>query len=559
MTTGSTGLVDGLRADVEASLDALTAGARRWAARSLAERRRLLLATRRAVGDTAADWVRAACAIKGIDERLAGEEWLSGPYAALTAIDAYAESLRALDGGRSPVDGFHPVDAPGGRRAVRVLPHALADRLLLSGHRVDVWFPPGVGDEQIRATAGLAQRGPDHRGGVGVVLGAGNVTAIPPLDALYELLAHGRAALVKLNPLTDPMLPVLRRAFAPLIEADVLRVHADGGLGPYLVGHRAVDHIHLTGSAATYDAVVSGSAERKARGDRLISTPVTAELGGVSPIIVVPGRWSAADLRHQAEHVATMRLHNNGYNCIAGQVLIVAADWPQRSAFLAQVRAAMARAPHRRDYYPGSATRVREAVDTHSAVIDLDGRLVLTGIVAGDPALHTEYFGPVLAVTELPGAGADYLRRAVHFANTDIAGTLGANIIALPEQVRTGSFQRAVAELRYGAIGVNAWTGFAFLTARAPWGAFPGADDTSSGISIVHNALLLDGPERTVATGPFRPLPRSLGHGEPSLMPRPPWFVTHQAAAPTSSRLTQYAADPRWWRIPGIMATALRG
>lgn len=559
MGTGTIDEVDNARAAADASLEALAAGARRWSARTLAERRRLLLATQRAVGDCAADWVRAACAIKGIDERLAGEEWLSGPYAALTALAAYAETLQALAGGRSPVDGFDLVDAPGGRRAVRVLPHAAADRLLLSGHRVDVWFPPGVGDAQIRATAGLAQRDPGRRGGVGVVLGAGNVTAIPPLDALYELLAHGRACMVKLNPLTDPLLPVLRRAFAPLIDADVLRVHADGGLGPYLVGHRAVDHIHLTGSASTYDTVVYGSAERKARDDRLISTPVTAELGGVSPIIVVPGRWSAADLRHQAEHVATMRLHNNGYNCIAGQVLIAPADWPQRAEFLAQVQAAMARAPHRPDYYPGSAARVRAAADTHSAVTDLDGRLVLPGIVAGDPALHTEYFAPVLAIVELPGTGIDYLRRAVDVANTDLAGTLGANIIALPAQVRTGSFQRALADLRYGGIGVNTWTGFAFLTARAPWGAFPGGDDTSSGVGVVHNALLLDGPERTVATGPFRPLPRSLGHGEPSLMPRPPWFVTHRAAALTSARLTRYAAEPRWSRVPGILASALRG
>jgi aldehyde dehydrogenase (NAD(P)+) len=514
-----TGTVDGVgnaRATADASLDRLATGAGRWAARNLAERGRLLLATHRAVGDTAVDWVRVACAIKGIDERLAGEEWLSGPYAALTALAAYAETLQALEGGRSPVDGFDLVDAPGGRRAVRVLPHAAADRLLLSGHRVDVWFPPGVGDEQIRATAGLAQRDPDRRGGVGVVLGAGNVTAIAPLDALYGLLAHGRASLVKLNPITDPLLPVLRRAFAPLIDADALRVHADDGLGPYLVGHRAVDQIHLTGSAATYDTVVHGSVERKARGDKLISAPITAELGGVSPIIVVPGRWAAADLRHQAEHVATMRLHNNGYNCIAGQVLIVAADWAQRAEFMAEVQAAMARAPHRRDYYPGSAARVRAAADTHSAVSDLDGRLVLPGIVAGDRALRTEYFAPVLAIVELPGAGIDYLRRAVDFANTDLVGTLGANIIALPAQVRTGSFQRAVADLRYGAIGVNAWTGFAFMTARAPWGAFPGGGDTSSGVGIVHNALLLDGPERTVATGPFRPLPRSLGHGEPA-------------------------------------------
>lgn len=558
MTTGTTGVDDDVRADVDASLGALTAGARRWAARDLAERRRLLLATRRSVGGAAADWVRVACAIKGIDDRLAGEEWLTGPYAALTALTGYAESLDELGGGRSPAGRFDIVDAPGGRRAVRVLPHTAADRLLLSGHRIDVWFPPGVGDGQIRESAGLAQRDPTRSGGVGLVLGAGNITSIAPLDALYELLANGRAALVKLNPIAGPLLPVLRRAFGPLIDADVLRVHADDRLGPYLVGHRGIDHIHLTGSRSTYDTVVYGSAERKALGDRMIQTPVTAELGGVSPVIVVPGRWSAADLRHQAEHVATMRLHNNGYNCIAGQVLVVSADWPQLAEFRAEIEAAIERAPRRAAYYPGSADRLREAADSHPRVTELAGRLVLTGIVPGDPALRTEYFAPVLAVSELPGTGIDFLHRAVDFANAELAGTLGANILALPAQVRTASFQRALAGLRYGAIGVNAWTGVAFLTARAPWGAFPD-DDAVSGVGIVHNALLLDGPERAIATGPFRPLPRSLTHGEASVLPRPPWYVTHRKASPVSSRLTRYAADPRWWRIPRIMSAALRG
>lgn len=558
MTTGTAAAVIDPRAAADTSIGALTSGARRWAGRGLAERRQLLLATRRAVGEAAADWVRTACAIKGTDERLAGEEWSTGPYAALTALDAYADTLQALDGGRGPVDRFDIVDAPGGRRAVRVLPHTGSDRLLLSGLRVDVWFAPGIGDEQIRASAGLAQRNPTRNGGVGLVLGAGNITAIPPLDALYELLAFGRAALIKLNPITGPLLPVLRRAFAPLIAADVLRILADDGLGPYLAGHRGVDHIHLTGSGATYDAVVYGSAERKARGDRATGIPVTAELGGVSPVIVVPGRWAAADLRHQAEHVATMRLHNNGYNCIAGQVLVVSTDWPQRAEFLAQVQAAVARAPRRPAYYPGSAGRVRAAADTHSTVTDLDGRLVLPGIVAGDPALRTEYFAPVLAVTDLPGTGIGYLRRAVDFVNAELAGTLGANVLALPTQARTAAFRGAVADLRYGAIGVNAWTGIAFLTARAPWGAFPGGNGTS-GVGIVHNALLLDGPERTVATGPFRRLPRSLPHGEASVMPRPPWYVSHRTAAGTMSRFTRYAADPRWWRIPGILASALRG
>ena len=533
----------------------------------------MLLRTHRTVAEHATEWARTACAIKGIDPdgALAGEEWLSGPYAVLGALAAYAATVDALLRGRGPLDGFPIVDAPGGRRAVRVLPRDRSDRLLLSGLRADVWFPPGVGDDRIRRTAGLAQLDPTRNGGVGLVLGAGNITSIPPLDVLDQLLAHGRACLLKLNPITGPLLPVFRSALAPLVEAGLLRVHADEGLGPYLVRHRAVQHIHLTGSSATYHAILHGSDRSE---DAVIRTPVTAELGGVAPIVVVPGAWSAADLRHQAEHVATMRLHNNGYNCIAGQVLVLSADWPQRAAFLDEVRAAMLRAPRRPDYYPGSADRVHAAAQSHRGVIDLGGRLILTDLGPADPACRTEYFAPVLGVTVLPGTGLDFLRRAVDFANDRLAGTLGANIIALPQQVRTPSFRRTLVDLRYGTIGVNAWTGVGFLTARAPWGAYPDEtlteppdfddgggrpEDAGSGIGFVHNALLLDRPERTVVTGPFRVFPRSLLHGERSLLPRPPWFVGNRTATATCERLTRFAADPRWWRIPPILSSALRG
>ncbi|MEU8848066.1 hypothetical protein AB0C70_17875 [Streptomyces sp. NPDC048564] len=67
-------------------------------------------------------------------------------------------------------------------------------------------------------------------------------------------------------------------------------------------------------------------------------------------------------------------------------------------------------------------------------------------------------------------------------------------------------------------------------------GAFPGhtLDDVQSGgISVVHTALLLDGPERTVARSPLRPAPRSFLHGEPVMSPKPPWYVTDRTAATT--------------------------
>jgi hypothetical protein len=104
-------------------------------------------------------------------------------------------------------------------------------------------------------------------------------------------------------------------------------------------------------------------------------------------------------------------------------------------------------------------------------------------------------------------------------------------------------------------------TGVGDLTPRATWGAFPGhtLDDVQSGIGVVHNALLLADTERTVVTGPFRPSPRSVLHGEKSISPKPPWFVTNRTAATTGRRLTGFVARPRWRALPAIFASALCG
>ncbi len=572
----TTQVSDASTEQMDAALSDLTAGAERWAALDLGARRALLEALSTSIAAQATVWVEVAARIKGLPAHspLVGEEWLSGPYAVLTAVNALADTLLALEAGRSPVDGFSLGTAPGGRVTVKVLPHNIFDQLLLNGFTAEVWMQPGVTPDQTRSRAGLGQRTPTVGGGVGVVLGAGNITAIPPLDVLYELYAHNQVSMLKLNPVTDPLLPVFERAFAPLVEAGLLRIVTGGAdEGQYLVHHPSVGHVHITGSAASHDAIVFGpgleGAARRALVQRdaaepLLRKPITSELGGVSPIIVVPGEWSKADLKFQAEHVATQRLHNGGYNCIAGQGVLLSADWPQRQAFLTELRAALSGAPVRPAYYPGSDGRVDSAKASYPQAESLPGGRLLVQVPpsAGEKALITEYFAPVLAVTEIPGTGAAFLRAAVQLANELFAGTLGVNVLIAPRTLRAAgaAFDEALADLHYGAIAVNTWTGFAFLTARATWGAFPGASltDVQSGMGVVHNAMLLDGVERTVVRGPFRPSHRSLGAGF-TLSPRPPWFVTNKTAAVTGRRLTEFAARPGWAKLPGIFASALRG
>ncbi|OJV93518.1 MAG: aldehyde dehydrogenase [Microbacterium sp. 67-17] len=559
---------------LDAAIEELRAGTRTWSALTLTQRIRLLRSIRATVAVEAEEWALTAARSKGLDpgSPLVGEEWLTGPYATVVAIDAYIETLASLRVGASPLDHVRVGEAPGDRIRVHAFPTSAVDSLLVSGYTGEVWLRPGVTLADAQRRAGLGQLSAGESGGVGLVLGAGNITSIPVLDVLYELIAHNRVSILKINPTQDPLAPVFGRALAPLISLGLLRIVQGGGeVGAALTEHAGIDHVHITGAARTFETIVFGrTATGKRRARPRLSVPITAELGGVSPIIVVPGPWSDADLRFQAEHVATMRLHNSGHNCVAGQVVLLSAEWAQREQFLAEVESAMARAPQRPVWYPGAQARLAEVADTYPSAHWSSGHTRAVIAVGTDadptPIETTEYFAPALGVVTLPGNGQEFLDAAVEYANDRLTGTLGANLLIDPvtEAALGDGFENAIAELRYGTVAINTWTGVAFGIPTMPWGAYPGGtlDDVQSGIGVVHNALLLDDIERGVMRGPFRPFPRSagslVGAGTFSALPRPPWFVTSPGAADGGRLLTRFRIRPRLTTLLGILESAFR-
>jgi acyl-CoA reductase-like NAD-dependent aldehyde dehydrogenase len=551
-------------ADIDRAIDTLHAKKDAWPAVGIPERIALLERSIDAVLEASEAWVADACRAKGIPEGSpqAGEEWLGGPITTVRNMRLLVEALK--HGGERPVPELSKHAS--GQTVARVFPASALDKLMMGGVTAEVWIEKGK-----EPTQGRIYR--DKRGGksaegkVSLVLGAGNVASIGPMDALYKLFAEDEVVILKTNPVNAYLGPHLERAMKPFVDGGYLRiVHGGAEVGAHIVGHAKVDTIHMTGSDRTHDAIVWGrdpaeQKRRKAANDPITQKPISSELGAVTPVLVVPGPWTEGDLEFQARHVASMVANNASFNCNAAKVLVVASGWAHKDAFVKRVRAALAKMPARKAYYPGAHDRYRGFLDRYPKAEKLGDETkevvpwtLLPDVPAeqGEYALTNEAFCGVLAVCELEADdAAGYLRRAVPFANDTVWGSLSCMVLCDPktEREHQAAVEQALADLRYGGIGYNAWAGLVYGMVVTTWGAFPGhpLDDIQSGRGVVHNAFLFDHPEKSIVRAPFR------------MSPTPLWFADHKTQAATARALCVMEAHPGFLKLPRLIANAVRG
>ncbi len=562
----------------DAALEDLNAAKDAWAQTSVKERIRILAQIKDNLMQVAEGWATIAARKKQLPEGspLEGEEWISGPYAVMAACNGLIQTLSEMDG-KAFLQHLPSRETATGQLAVKVVPHSLWDRLLLSGVTAEVWMQPGVTRDNLAENTASAYDTPanSRSGKVALVLGAGNIAAIAPLDCFQKLFLENQVVLLKMNPVNAYLTDYLNAALKPLIDRNALRiVTGDGADGAYLTTHPLVEEMHITGAGATHDAIVWGTGEEQAA-NKKAGTPkntrhFTSELGAVCPTIVVPGPWSKADIAFQAEHIATQKMHNSGFNCVACQVLVMPAEWDRKSALLDKVKGTIA-ASARLAYYPGAKDRLEDFADHSDQATAIDRGIAPACIVtpadvkADGYFARQEVFAPAMSVHEINENDPEaYLRAAVSYANDTLYGTLGGNILIHPRTLRKigkKRFEEIIAEFRYGTIAINAWTGLGFLLTVCPWGAFPGhtLDDVQSGIGSVHNTFMFDKPERTVVSAPFRPFPRNLMSGGLTLLPRPPWFVTNRRQHVVGRLLTRFQYKPGFLKLPRIFFNALRG
>src|SRR5258708_8367616 len=355
--------------EMDAAIQVLVEQKEVWVKVSASERVTLVETLIRDFASIAPRWVEVSLKAKGIspDSPLAGEEWAAGTWAIMKQLNQLRQSLvDIVDSGQPRLAGA-VTSRPDGQVVAPIFPQSVYDKLFFGGVSAEVWMEPEVTKEMLSTTQATIYQDKNHAGKVALVLGAGNVASIGPLDIVYKLFMEDQVVICKMNPVNAYLGPLIQECFHSLIEPGYLRIAYGGATeGAYLCNHPDVEEIHITGSDKTFDAIVFGTgpegARRKAEKTPQLSKRITGELGNVSPVIVVPGPWSQSDLSYQATHIATMLTNNAGFNCNATRVIIQHAAWSQRRDLLREIRETLSKVPLRDPYYPGAHERQQALV-----------------------------------------------------------------------------------------------------------------------------------------------------------------------------------------------------
>lgn len=253
----------------------------------------------------------------------------------------------------------------------------------------------------------------------------GVVGVIAPWNYPFQLavipaataLAGGNKVLIKPSEFTPRMAELLARLFADVYGEDEVAVVTGGPEVGKAFSELPFDHLFFTGSTAVGRHVARAAANNL--------TPVTLELGGKSPCVMMPD----ADPEKHAPLVAFGKFYSGGQTCVAPDYLLVPKG--QAMAFGEAIVAAARRAhpaPATDErytsiitdrHYQRLAAMIEEAKVSGLTVLtageaDADSRRIPPTVVMGpatDSRLMTEeIFGPILPILEY-----DNLDGAVRF------------------------------------------------------------------------------------------------------------------------------------------------
>ena len=240
--------------------------------------------------------------------------------------------------------------------------------------------------------------------GVVGIVSPWNYPLLLALGPLVDALAAGDRAMIKPSELTPAFSDLLRTIVAERFDAAQVAVVTGGPDVAAAFTRLPFDHLLFTGSTAVGRKVMAAAAENL--------TPVTLELGGKSPAIVLPG----SDLARVARSIAFGKFVNAGQTCIAPDYVLAPAADAERlaEAVLARAQAGWPDPASDPDYsgliterhHARLVAAVEEARDSGRRVLTAGyagpgRRMAPTVVLDPDPQsllMREEIFGPVLPV-----------------------------------------------------------------------------------------------------------------------------------------------------------------
>src|SRR5690348_1021860 len=185
--TGS--IVPSTHDEMDAAIATLQKHKQAWVKVTPSERIALVDALLRDFAAIAPRWVETAIQAKGIspDSPTVGEEWGASAWPVAKQLRQLRQALADIAASGQPKIPGPVSTRPGGQVVAQVFPQTTYDRLFFGGVTAEVWMEQGVTQEGLSATQATIYQNKNHEGKVALVLGAGNVASIGPLDIIYKL------------------------------------------------------------------------------------------------------------------------------------------------------------------------------------------------------------------------------------------------------------------------------------------------------------------------------------------------------------------------------------
>ena len=469
-----------------------------------------------------------------------GEEWIGGPFSSIYAIQYFIEYLQNDDG--LDINKFDDLN-----KSYKVFPTKNIEKLLFPFLEAEVRFGKNLNFDQINKYRGFSNRFENNKPKITLILGAGNVSSIPVLDALFHMIAYKSVIYLKLNPVNDYLYPIFTQIFEPFVSRGFMIItKGDMEASEYLTIHDGFQQTHLTGSNYTYENIVYGrTLSEKERSLKTLSKmnkkPITSELGNVTPIIVHPGNWSRSEIKHQAKKIVTAKLNNSGFNCIAAQVIVLPKGWKHTTKLKTDIKRYLRDIGDATSYYPGSIENLNELINS-SNYEQINNLTCSTPFLISNLDIEKEYgnkevWSTALFFKEIPyNSYEDFCSNSVDYVNKELWGNLGASVLIKNHKKKKNEhiLNSYVENLKYGTVAINEWSALGFVIPSLPWGGYPGNrdNDIQSGQGYVHNSFLFESPQKGIVYSKFR-LSRLID---------PPWFVTNKKAHRIFKNLTYYQA-----------------